>query len=408
LNVHQADLAHAVFEHVKLPSSDRHQESWFRHQAAVRRDVWIGPPSPLVGQSPERRSRQVTCPQVSCTLAAQDPVVISRATHFPTRLGVVPGVPYFVGILVSKSGNKSLFRSMNGLIHTLSHASPFDIHKSNLRLPCTVPGTNLIETTKRGLEYPKHINVPVQTVPQEDDREVGLRVDKQAQLWPATSPCKLFSDHTGPVNRKVQQVQTWRFELTSQEATGCAYSTDLNVGTPWLDFTTAVSQYEAVRSTHRLRARLQAAGQDQGNGPWDLEEGGGLGRKPQPGSVETSDITSPLSYITTHLSTRLTNPVTTPLFPSAESSTEQTCVVSNHTSKICEPQHMIALHMRRKKAKAGTLLSITRELNLPPCDFIHCSCAQCQTFCKDSETWQPGSCRTVVGCKCPRCRQYYD
>ena len=71
---------------------------------------------------------------------------------------------------------------MNGLVHTLSHAppfdihksnpshaSPFDIHKSNLHLPCTVPGTNLIETTKHGLEYPKHINVPVQTVPQEHD-----------------------------------------------------------------------------------------------------------------------------------------------------------------------------------------------------------------------------------------------
>jgi len=180
-----------------------------------------------------------------------------------------------------------------------------------------VLGTNLIETTKRGLEYPKHINVPVQTVPQEDDREVGLRVDKQAQLWPATSPCNLFSDHTGPVNKKVQQVETWRFELTSQEATGCAYSTDLNVGTLWLDFTTAVSQYvgKAVGSTHRLWARLQAAGQDQGNGLWGLEEGGGLGREPQPGSVETLDITSPLPYITTHLSTCLTNPVTTPLFP---------------------------------------------------------------------------------------------
>jgi len=64
--------------------------------------------------------------------------------------------------------------------------------------------------------------------------------------------------------------------------------------------------------------------------------------------------------------------------------------------------------MRRKKAKAGTLLSITRDLSRPPCDFIYCSCAQCQTFRKDSETWQPGSCRTVVGCKCPRCRLYYD
>ena len=118
---------------------------------------------------------------------------------------------------------------------------------------------------------------------------------------------------------------------------GCAYSTDLNVGTPWLDFTTAVSQYagDAVGSTHRLWARLQTVGQNQGNGPWDLEEGGGLGREPQPRSVETSDITSPLSYITAHLSTCLTNPATTPLFPSHEPSNEQTCFVSHYTNKIC-------------------------------------------------------------------------
>jgi hypothetical protein len=163
LHVHQADLAHAVFEHVNLPSSNRRPQSWFRHQAAVRRGVWIGPPSLLVGQSPVRRSRQVTCPQVPWTLGAQGPVVISRATHFPTRLGVVSGGPYFFGILVSQSGNKLVFKSMNGLIHTLLHASPFDIHKFNLHLPCTVPGTNLIVTSKRGLEYPKHIKVPVQT-----------------------------------------------------------------------------------------------------------------------------------------------------------------------------------------------------------------------------------------------------
>jgi len=69
---------------------------------------------------------------------------------------------------------------------------------------------------------------------------------------------------------------------------------------------------------------------------------------------------------------------------------------------------MIALRMRRKKAKAGTLLSITRDLSRPPCDFIHYSCVQCQIFRQDSETWQPGSCRAEVGCKCPRCRLYYD
>ena len=118
---------------------------------------------------------------------------------------------------------------MNGLFHTLSHASPFDIHKSNpshassfdihksnLHLPCTVPGTNLIGATKRGLEYPQHIPVlvSVQNIPREDDQDVGLRVDTKAQLCPATTPCDLFSEHTGHVNRKVQPVETWRFELT--------------------------------------------------------------------------------------------------------------------------------------------------------------------------------------------------
>jgi len=45
---------------------------------------------------------------------------------------------------------------------------------------------------------------------------------------------------------------------------------------------------KAVGSTQRLQARLYAAGQDQANGPWDLEEGGGLGLEPQPGSVQLS------------------------------------------------------------------------------------------------------------------------
>jgi len=118
LNVHQADLAHAVFAHVKplsTPSSDRRPEPWSRHQAAVCRDIWIGPPSLPVGQSPERRSRKVTGPQVPLTQAARGPVVISRATHFPVRLGVLPGGLYFIVVLVSKSGNKSLFKSINDL-----------------------------------------------------------------------------------------------------------------------------------------------------------------------------------------------------------------------------------------------------------------------------------------------------
>jgi len=204
-----------------------------------------------------------------------------------------------------------------------------------------VPGKNLTVTPKSRLDYPEHINVPVQTVPQEDGKDVGLRVDNHAQLWPKTSQRNLFSKHTGPVTRKVQQVETFKFEPTSLEATGCAYLTDLNAGTPWLNFTTAVWQYagKTVEVTHRLWVRLQGAGQNPRNGQWDLEEGGGLERKPQPGSAEISDISSPLSYMTTHLSTCLTNPATIPPFPSPESPIEHTCFVShrllNKDASLC-------------------------------------------------------------------------
>jgi len=92
--------------------------------------------------------------------------------------------------------------------------------------------------------------------PREDDQDVGLRVDTKAQLCPVTTPCDLFSKHTGPVNRKVQPVETWRIEPTSREASGCAYSTDLNVGTPWLDFTTVVSQYVDKTVGCRIHAQV--------------------------------------------------------------------------------------------------------------------------------------------------------
>ena len=83
------------------------------------------------------------------------------------------------------------------------------------------------------------------------------------QLWP-DDLCNLFSKHTGPVTRKVQQVVTCKFELTSLETTGCAYSIDLSVGTLWLNFSTVVSQYagKTVGATHRLWARLQAPDQN--------------------------------------------------------------------------------------------------------------------------------------------------
>ena len=60
------------------------------------------------------------------------------------------------------------------------------------------------------------------------------------------------------------------------------------------------------------------------------------------------------------------------------------------------------------KVKAGNILSLTETEARPPCEFIYCSCTQCQLFCKDALTWQPGVCQAVVGCKFPRCRRRYD
>ena len=84
------------------------------------------------------------------------------------------------------------------------------------------------------------------------------------------------------------------------------------------------------------------------------------------------------------------------------------CLSSESTGSIREPPHMVALRARRKKAQAGNILSLTRDVSRPSCDFIHCPCAVCSTFRKDTKTWQPGVCRSVAGCKCPRCRRHYD
>jgi len=84
------------------------------------------------------------------------------------------------------------------------------------------------------------------------------------------------------------------------------------------------------------------------------------------------------------------------------------CLSSESTSSIREPQHMVALRARRKKAKAGNIFSLTRDVAHPSCEFMHCTCEVCLKFRKDVKTWQPGVCRSVARCKCPRCRQHYD
>jgi len=68
---------------------------------------------------------------------------------------------------------------------------------------------------------------------------------------------------------------------------------------------------------------------------------------------------------------------------------------------------MVALRVRRKKANAGNIFSLARDVAHLSCEFIHCPCVVCMTFRKDAKTWQPGVCRSVAGCKCPRCRRHY-
>jgi len=84
------------------------------------------------------------------------------------------------------------------------------------------------------------------------------------------------------------------------------------------------------------------------------------------------------------------------------------CLSTESTGSIREPPHMFALRARRKKTKAGNILSLTRDVSRPSCDFIHRPCAVCLRFRKDTKTWQPGVCRSVARCKCPRCRRHYD
>lgn len=83
------------------------------------------------------------------------------------------------------------------------------------------------------------------------------------------------------------------------------------------------------------------------------------------------------------------------------------CLLPNPPGLPREPTHMIALQLRRKKFRVGSLASIQQDMSRPSCEFIHCGCAECQLFRKTLTTWQPGTCHQVVGCMCPRCQRYF-
>ena len=496
-----------VFEHVNLPSSDRRPESWFRHQPATRRGVWIGPPSLLVGQSPERRSCQVTGPQVSWTgvqgqvprTGVQGHVVISRATHFPTGLGVVPVGCSFIGVLLSKSGNKSLFKSMNGLFHTLSHASPLDIHKSHpsqaypldihnsnphlprapmqavsgpvLSVPLPPSGAPLVFSgpkRARSTALPRDSNDESHAFKSgvggdiffcpDRHRSRRLTVDGEQVVESLklrrTSPLVVIPERLVPPGCRAPTLtpvhvaydpppvirEEYFLEETVPGEVGYASPRDLGIRTLLFDTAAILSKHtgRARDSMQALWTRVQAGGPHVPDTSWDLEVGGHVPSEVRvedlPPSVPSSPELSIPTPITPHgptLSSLLSDfvwrsPVASsqpytpyghtppsPLYdlvrgPPISNEDTTSCLSTESTGSIREPPHMVALRARRKKARAGNVLSLTRDVSRPSCDFIHCPCAVCSTFRKDTNTWQPGVCRSVAGCKCPRCRRHYD
>ena len=146
---------------------------------------------------------------------------------------------------------------------------------------------------------------------------------------------------------------------------------------------------------------------------WDLEEGGRSTSEVAVEDLPHSENLSPVLSIPTPVTPygpTPPSPLSDLVWSSPASSNEDTtsCLSPKSTGSICEPQHMVALLIRRKKANAGNILSLTRDVARPSCEFIHCPCEVCLTFHKDAKTWQPGVYRTVTGCKCPRCRRHYD
>jgi len=220
------------------------------------------------------------------------------------------------------------------------------------------------------------------------------------------------------------------------------YASPRNLGIRTLLFETATTLSKHTGRAHdamqALWSRLKEGGQQVPEVSWDLEEGGHgtseVGVEDLPPSATLSPVLSistpvtppgptppsPLSDFVWHSPSPSSQPHTpygpTPPSPlsdlvwSSPISNEDTtpCLASESTGSIREPLHMVALRARRKKAKAGNIFSLTRDVARPSCEFIHCPCAVCLTFRKDGKTWQPGVCRSVAGCKCPRCRRHYD
>ena len=201
------------------------------------------------------------------------------------------------------------------------------------------------------------------------------------------------------------------------------YASPRDLGIRTLLFDTA-----AMLSTHTNRARdsMQALwSRLQGGGPqvpemsWDLEEGGHSASEVMievlPHSANVSPVSSiptpltphgptppsPLSDFVWHSPGLSSQPYTPygPTPPSPLSDLVWSSPISNEDSTAClstestcsirEPPHMVALRARRKKANTGNILSLTRDMSRPSCEFIHCTCAVCLTFRKDTKTWQP-------------------
>jgi len=204
-------------------------------------------------------------------------------------------------------------------------------------------------------------------------------------------------------------------EETVPGEVGYASPWDLGIWTVLFETTAMLSRHtgRARDSMQALWSRLKEGGKQMPKMSWDLEEGrrsiSEVAVEDLPHSENLSLVLSIPTLVTLYGPTP-PSPLSDLVWSSPASSNLDTtsCLSPKSTGSIFEPQHMVVLQIRIKKANAGNILSLTRDVAPPSCEFIHCSCEVCLTFRKDARTWQPAVSRTVAWCKCPRCRRHYD
>jgi len=186
-------------------------------------------------------------------------------------------------------------------------------------------------------------------------------------------------------------------EETVPGEVGYALPRDLGIRTLLFETAATLSKHtgRARASMQALWSRLKEGGQQVPEVSWDLEQGGhstsevGVGDLlpsatlspvlsiPTPVTPHGPTPPSPLSDFVWHSPSLSSQPLTpygpTPPSPlsdlvwSSPMSNEDTtpCLPSESNDSICEPLHMVALRARRKKAKAGNIFSLTRDVARP-------------------------------------------